>query len=340
MMGARTLLYLALAALLSSALAIFALNRNSAKDNLASASGEFLPGFAAQVKNAARLHIVSKDGAFDVTYTPERGWVLPGQGNYPADFNEVRHTLIGLAALEIIAPKTSRADWLHYIGLETPPKGNGVLIQVADAKGRQLASLIMGNMENLGDPNGTAGLFVRRTGDNQSWLARAVFVPHGAPSDWMLLHVLEIDAARLKDVTLAPAGGKAFTLSRAHMSDIDYTLSPPAGKVNPQLLNAVPTAVTNFSATDVRPAAQIDFSKAAHVTAHSFDGLIVNLDAVQIGADVWVQMNETAAPNAVPGIADEARALDARTAGWAYKVAPDKGRLLMVTEPMLQQAAQ
>ena len=53
------------------------------------------------------------------------------RGNYPADFDEVRHTLIGLAALETIEPKTARADWLHYVGLDTPPKGQmACLIEV------------------------------------------------------------------------------------------------------------------------------------------------------------------------------------------------------------------
>lgn len=338
MKGARTLLLLGLAALISVTMAIFALNRRFNEDAPQFATGEFLPGFAARVKNAARIHIVSHDGTFDVTYTPDKGWVLPQRGNYPADFDEVRHTLIGLAALEIIAPKTARADWLHYIGLETPPKGNGVLLTVSDARGHVLASLIMGNMETLGDPGGAAGLFVRQPGETQSWLARAVFVPHGAPSDWMLLHVLDIDAARLKDITIAPSGAKPFTLARAHMSDLDFALSPPAGKTNPQVLNAVPTAITNFSAIDVRPAAQIDFAKPAQVTAHTFDGLTVSLEAVPVGPDIWARLSAAAAPGAVPGIADEARALDARTAGWAYKLAPDKGRLLMVTEAMLQEA--
>ena len=73
------------------------------------------------------------------TYLPDKGWVLPARGNYPADFDQVRHTLIGLAALETIEPKTARADWLPYIGLDTPPKGNGIEITVSDKQGKTLA---------------------------------------------------------------------------------------------------------------------------------------------------------------------------------------------------------
>ena len=78
--------------------------------------GEFLPGFAARVKNSARIHVVSHSGSFDVVYSAAKGWTLPAKGNYPADFNQVRHTLLGMAALETVEPKTSRADWLGYLG--------------------------------------------------------------------------------------------------------------------------------------------------------------------------------------------------------------------------------
>lgn len=337
----RTLIGLAAAALLSTGLALFALYQQAQEGAPHFAPTEFLPGFAAQVKNAARIHIVSHDGSFDIVYSKDRGWVLPARGDFPADFDEVRHTLIGLAALEIIEPKTARADWLHYVGLETPPKGNGVLIQVKDAGGRDLASLIMGNMETIGDPNGAAGLFVRRPHETQSWLARAVFVPHGAPSDWMALHVLDLDSARLKDITVTPVGGKPYTLARSHPSDANFALSPQIRNANLAILNAIPGLVTGFSGSDVRPAGQLDFAKASpkatHVVAHSFDGLILNLDAVADGADVWARLSAAAGPGAVPGIAKEADGINARAAGWAYKMPPDKGRLLMATEEMLGQ---
>lgn len=116
--------------------------------------------------------------------------MLPGHGNYPADFDEVRHTLIGMAALETIAPKTRRADWLHYLSLDAPPKGNGTQITVKDSHGAVLASLILGNMEDLGDPNGTSGVFVRKPNDSQAWLARTVFTPHGDAASWLSTAVL------------------------------------------------------------------------------------------------------------------------------------------------------
>ncbi len=47
--------------------------------------------------------------------------MLPGRNDYPASYETVNKTLVGLAALQTIEPKTSRPDWLHYIGLDAPP---------------------------------------------------------------------------------------------------------------------------------------------------------------------------------------------------------------------------
>jgi hypothetical protein len=330
----RILAVLAAGAVLSAGLALFALHQSVEEGAQQFTPAPFFPGFASDVKNAARIHIVSHGADFNISNTPN-GWVLPGSGGYPADVDEVRHTLIGLAALETIEPKTALPDWLHYEGLETPPKGDGVLIEVYDASGHKQAALIAGNMETIGDTNGAAGLFVRRPGEAQSWLARAVFVPHGAPSDWMLLQVLDLAPARLKDITIAPVGGRPFTLSRAHPSDANYVLSPALAGAMPAKVNAIPTALTSFSVNDARQASQIDFTKPAHVTAHTFDGLVLTLTIAALGNDMWTTLSATAAPGATPAVVEEARTITGRGKDWAYRLAPDKGRLLTATETAL-----
>ena len=331
----RILAMLAAGAVGSVGLAAFALHQRAEEGAQQFTPAQFFPGFAAQVKNAARIHIVSHGADFDIRNTPDKGWVLPGSGNYPADIDEVRHTLIGLAALETIEPKTARADWLRYEGLETPPKGDGVLIEVEDAAGHKLASVIAGNMETIGDTSGAAGLFIRRPGETQSWLARAVFVPHGAPSDWMLLQVLDLAPARLKDIIIAPAGGKAFTVARVHPSDANYALSPAMAGAAPAKINAIPTALTSFSVNDARQASQIGFTRAAHVTAHTFDGLVLTLNVATMGNDMWTTLAATAMPGASPAVIEEARTITARSKDWAYRLPPDKGRLLTANEAAL-----
>jgi hypothetical protein len=326
----RILIGLGSAALISVLLAGFALEQRAAEGQPHYTPTEVLPGFSANVKNSALIEITSHAGTFDVVGVRDKGWVLPGKGNYPANFDEVRHTLIGMAALETIAPKTSRADWLHYLALDAPPKGSGTQITVKDSHGTVLASLILGNMEDLGDPNGTSGVFVRKPGDNQAWLARTVFTPHGDTASWLSTAVLNLGGVRLEEVAMTPAKGPAYTVHRAHPSEQIYTLvaPPKQGTPNSLLVNSIPYAIANFSLADVQPAASMDFTKSSHAVARSFDGLLVTIDIIQQGSDVWARLAASTAPGAAPMVINEAAAINARSAGWAYKLPPEKGSAL------------
>ena len=103
----KKLIVLGLVTVVFAGLATGAVIWRARQSEALAAPAPFLPGFSAQVKNAQRIHIASKAGSFDVAYSEGAGWTLPAKGNYPADFEQVRHLLIGLAALETIAPKTA-----------------------------------------------------------------------------------------------------------------------------------------------------------------------------------------------------------------------------------------
>jgi hypothetical protein len=332
----RNLVILGSAALVSLVLAAFALEQRAAQGQPHYIPTEVLPGFAANVKNAALIQVASHDGAFDVAYTPDKGWVLPGRGNFPADFDQVRHTLIGLATLQTIAPRTDRADWLHYLSLDAPPKGNGVEITVKDKDGKVLASVITGNEEELGDPNGTSGLFVRRPDDNQAWLARTVFVPQGDITTWLSNKVLSLGGTRLEEVAMTPLTGPAFTVHRSSPSEQIYTLAvTPKGASNSQMINSIPFSIANFSFSDVKPVNPADFAKAAHAIARTFDGLLVSFDLIQQGSDVWTRISASTAPGAKPEIAQQASAINARAGGFAFKLPAEKGNALLVDLPKI-----
>lgn len=322
----RILIILGSAALLFSAAAAYALYQRAAEGLPRHTPELFLPGFAESAQRATRIEIIGANGAFAVVQSGQ-GWVLPDRGNYPADFDEVRRTLISLAQLTTIAPKTRRPDWLTHLGLATPPKGNGTQITVKDAAGAVLAQLITGNSEELGDPSGATGLFVRRPGENTAWLARAVFATHGDISAWLMKRTVDIGPARLKSVTVLPASGAGFTVGRATPNDpVGLEGAPPTAQPDAQLINEIGFAVATLSVDDVRPAGSVDFTGAARVIATSFDGLSVQFELAQRPDGVWARINASATGAA----AQEAAAANARAAGWVFKLPAEKARALFV----------
>jgi hypothetical protein len=323
----RTLTILASATLFFAVAASIVLWQRAAEGMARYTPVTFLPGFAEKAGTAARLEINGHDGSFAVALTPE-GWVLPARGNYPANFDEVRQTLITLAQLTTIAPKTSRPDWLHYLSLDDPPKGDGTDLVVKDAGGAVLAHLVFGNVEEIG---GSTAVFVRRPGENQSYLAKAVFPLHGALTNWLKGGLFDMGPGRLQEVVVTPSDGPGYTVGRARELDGVSVLKPQLGNPNFQVINDLGFAVAAFTITDVKPAAGMDFKGATLVEGHSFDGLAIRLLVLRQGGEYWAEVAAMAAPKAPDAIQQEAAAVNARTQGWVFKLPPAKGAALTAT---------
>lgn len=325
----RNLAILAALALVSVLLAVLALDRRAAEVAPQYPPQTFFPGLSYRLGEVTRIHIESKkDGAFDVTFVPMKGWVLLGRSNYPASFEEVRKTLRSLADLQTIEPKTARPGWLHYVDLEAPPKGEGVLISLLDDKDRVLASLIVGKSEDVGGDSDSVALFVRKPAETQSWLASSSFAPHASPSAWLKKNVVDVDRSRIQEADIRPLTGPSYTVRRDKPSDADFALTPmPRGRelADPSSPDSVASALADFSFADIQPAVNFDFDNQSwHTVTRTFDGLIVSVDVVKQGADTWARVYADAVPGK-PDAAREAHDINADAQGWAYKLSSYKG---------------
>ncbi|HTT83508.1 MAG TPA: DUF4340 domain-containing protein [Rhizomicrobium sp.] len=332
----RNLLILAGIAIVMVIFAVFALIRQSEEVAPHYQPRAFLPGLASQVREIARIHIVGKSGTVDVQFKPDKGWVVTSHDDYPASFEHVRETVVGLAALETIEPKTARADWLHYLDLDAPPKGDGVAVTLEDGQGRTLASIITGKNVEIGDQSGAVGMFVRQADSNQSWLVRSVFEPKADVNQWLEKQVLDVDLGRIQEVDANPADGPSYEIRRdkPNVADLNLVDIPKGREIAyPGATDGVAGAITGFTFDDVQPAKNFDFSDGAHVArvvTHTFDGLTVTVNTIQKGQDYWATVSADGAPGK-PQAQKQARMIDARTSGWAYKLPPYKGHQLMTT---------
>lgn len=294
----------------------------------------FFPKLASRVREVSHLRIISKNGAIDVMFKPEKGWVVASHGDYPASFDQVRETVIGMATLLTVEPKTARPEWWHYLNVDAPPKGAGTQISLLNEKGETLASVIAGKSEDIGDPSGATGLFVRDSTSDQSWLVRSVLEPKSGAADWLNKRVLDVDRSRIREVDVDPGNGTSYTVKRDKSTDEDFTLvNPPKGReiAYPGSPDGVGAAIVGFTFDDVRPAREVDFSDQAHparLVTRTFDGLTISIQTVKQGQDYWASIAAEGAPNK-PTAQKEARDIAAHTTGWAYKLPQFKGQLFM-----------
>jgi hypothetical protein len=330
----RNLAILALAALVAIVLAVLGIHHQSKMMGTKTEAETVFPKLPGEIRKVARIHIVSKaHGELNIVFDPEHGWILPQHSDYPASFETLRATVVGLAALQTIQPATARPEWYSRIAVDEPPKGDGTLIELLNDKGAPLAALIVGKSTDIGDSSGASGLYIRKPGAKQSWLARSVFEPKSDAADWMDKSILAIDQARIQDVDVTPVTGPAFTARRESPAALDFTLTPiPAGRemAYPGAANAIATAITGFTFDDARPATDFDFSGAPRIVTRTFDGLVVTVKIVTDGPAFWATVYAEGAPGK-PNAAREARTIDAHTDGWAYKLPDYKGKLFMTT---------
>jgi hypothetical protein len=325
----RNLAILAGVALVTLLLAVLGLTHQAGLTARHENPEAFFPGLETRLADVTQIRIRSKKGVIDVVFKPARTWVVASQEDFPASHEQVHQTLVTLATLTTLERKTARADWLPYVDLVSPAEGgNGTEITLLDEKGETIASVITGKSVDIGDPDGAIGLFVRRPGDTQSWLARSVLEPKAALADWLDKAVMTVDRARIQETHVDPQSGPFYVVSRDKPSDADFKLNEiPKGRelAYDGAPDTVAAAVADFSFDDVKPARNFDFNDphVARIITRTFDGLTVSVNVIQAGQDYWATVS---ADGATPEAKDEARQIVARASGWAYKLPVAKGQ--------------
>ena len=318
----RNLLVLAIVAALSSILAVLALDHQAALMAPKYKPHTFFPGLADRDRHIDSIRITSKEyGTVAIDFVPDRGWILPAEHGFPANYDLVRKTIYGMAGLEALAPETARPEWLKYLDLDAPPKGHGVKVTLYDDKGHVIAALIAGKTKTLGEL-GQLGLFVRTPTSNQSWLARSVFQPDANPADWMNKDVLDLARSEIKSVTVKPNHGPSYTVARTEPSDPNFSLSGlPKGRTlaYPTAPNGPAFGLVDFSFDQAVPIQTVDFSHATQTEATTFDGLTINARIAAQDGSSWVALAAQAKPaNKIATL--KARKINKIAGAWAFEI--------------------
>ncbi|HEY6578377.1 MAG TPA: hypothetical protein VIY09_03575, partial [Rhizomicrobium sp.] len=168
-------------------------------------------------------------------------------------------------------------------------------------------------------------------------------------NQWLDKQVVDVDLARVQEVDVDPAIGPSYEVRRDKptVADLNLVDLPKGREIAYQgAADGVAGAITGFTFDDVRPARNFDFSDGAHaarVVTRTFDGLTVTVHTIQQDRDYWAIVSAEGAPGRLQA-QQQARTIDARAAGWAYKLPVYKGRQFMTTlesllKPLPEKAA-
>jgi Domain of unknown function (DUF4340) len=329
-MSPKSLAILALATAASVGLAAHAVQQRDLPVRSMPAGGAMFPDLLDRLNELREVRIVGPDGTLTVV-SKDQGWALAEKAGYPVDPAQLRSLGLAVANLQLVEAKTADPARIARLELEEPgaTDAKSRLVELKGAEGAPLASVVVGKRSPSLYGSGRGGIYVRRNGENQAWLAAGEL---DIPSDAMLLigqDVVDVPADQIARVILQPESGAPITLARAE-AEAEFTVDaalPEGRKLDPVKVEFLAGVLAGLTMTDVQPATELPAAATRdQLRFETFDGLPVEVQLATIGegetAEYWLTLR-TSAPTATPDpikeaspLADEIRKLD----GWAYQV--------------------
>jgi hypothetical protein len=287
-------------------------------------------GLLAHANDLQSATIASASGKFTIVRKGD-GWALAEKDGYPVLADKLRQAVAGLADLRLLEAKTDQPERYGRLEVEdlTAKDAKSKQVTLVGADGKPLADLIVGKQNYTSDLNGLHGIYVRRPGNEQAWLAQgSVDLPTSAV-DWVNRMVVDLPADKIQRLQFEPTAAPAVTVSKADKAAADFTLAPlPEGKsADADALKRLTEAFTAIDLDDVRADKNTDKAvKAGTAEATTFDGLTLKAELLAMDGGTWMRLTASAAPGSAA--VDEAKTISDRVSGWLFELPQFKAGLL------------
>jgi hypothetical protein len=326
-MRKSTFLLLLLATIVSVAAAAHAVLSGERTARPPAQGQRVLPELATRLGDLAWMRLFQGTRKTDFTAIGGR-WVLIEKGNYPAAAGKVRRLLLGLADLTLVEAKTRRPELLSRLDLDDPSNGRSTLIRLQNRTGGIVAELIVGKTRRDRLGGGNDGVYVRKPGEDQAWLAGGSLDLPADLNGWLDRRIVDVPASRIASVTLTGSDGAVLTLRRQASGERFAVADPPDGvPFKPDApIAELAAALTGLELDDVVSSAELPVPESGVATAlyTMFDGLAVTIWLFAHNDADWITVEAIGR-----GAAEaDAKAIDARVAHWTYKIAPERAKQL------------
>ncbi len=213
-------------------------------------------------------------------------WVIRQADGYPAKFDKIRETLLGIANLRIVADKTSNPALYSRLGVEDPNKkqANSLLVTALDNSNNPLISLIVGKHRRTPVASTAPGMYVRKAGVAQSLLVNGDLAISSDITDWFNRNLMDIHDERIKDILVQHADGSSVHLHREKGTD-DFTLDdiPKGEQAQSVTVNRMGTVLQDFFVDGVRSDSKLAFpAKTDLATITTFGGMTAKVTSAEV----------------------------------------------------------
>lgn len=286
MMSKKSLAILAIITLVVGTAAWYLTEQRLPKTELA--KRPLYPELLNRVNDIARIEVKTKDQDTVLVKQGEQ-WVIENRNRYPALFEKVKGAVLAIADLEILEGKTKNKELYPRLGVEDIETQGASSRQVVliDQGGQPLAALIVGKKRTATSGRSIPAFYVRKVGEPQALLVKGALeeLPE-KPIDWADQSLLNIDAKRIRAITIEPPGQGPLQIHRKDAGTQDFTLDNilKGTKLKSQTaLNGLASTLEFLQFEDV--IARASFTPPPNptvTTLRTFDGLIAKVTTANL----------------------------------------------------------
>jgi hypothetical protein len=217
--------------------------------------------------------------------------------DYPALFDKIKQTIIGISELKVIATKTSRPNLYSRLGVEGVDAENSTstLITLDNNKGEEAAALIVGKPRRSKSAINNPGLYVRKPQEIHSLLVEGSLDISSRITSWFERTIFDIPSRAIKEIVNQHADGDMVRISRTDIAQDDFQLQdiPEGKKVAIKIiLNRMGTLLETFHVSRAKAASNFTFPEDAHVTTvRMFGGMVATIKSTLIDDVAYAAMN-------------------------------------------------
>ena len=239
------------------------------------------PGLFGALSSVDSIEVKSSQDEFTL-YKESEDWFVKERWNHLADFNLVKRALIDISEAKIIERKTANPEQYTLLGVEGTEEG-GESIQITMFSGeKEAASLILGNEREVGQTQGARRFYVRRVGEQRSWLAEGYLNINPLMLNWIKSEVINIARERIARVDIIQPNGETATIVNIGVKD-KFGTPESLGKTifkYEQLGYDMAGTLFQLRMEDVEPLTEFSRGDSEVVTAQfiTFDGLKVTVE--------------------------------------------------------------
>lgn len=333
MISRRTVTVLGTLALVATIGAALAVTERLAETQRTTSSERAFPDIGSKLPGVNVIQIRRADdheiGSVTLSKSGD-GWIVEERDGYPARDDLVRELFFDITELELIESKTSEPGRFDRLDLRDVAQDGSRArrLVLTTAEGETVVDAHFGKVRDSlsgGEPM----VYMRRTDQNQTYLAEGELDLHGTPQSWVFRGISDVPREQVIAARIETPGGEVLRLEKS-AGDSDFTIIglPEGREIKSQYsVNNIGAVLKQLVFEDVRSADGLVTDPALGSALYGIDGgARILISFAQDGVDeegepiLWMLLSA----DTIEGASDDAKALvesvEAETGGWAYRV--------------------